>query len=1514
LYRKAETAPFWFIGALRGAFLFCFGYVNNLWISRGGVGGEETKKFSTFVYMNQMGKAVNAAISKVPTLREAAKYLASLGYLVIQTGRDGDPKKPIRRAWNREAVANPDDIEAWGWPDGKAAGIAVVPDGRVVGIDIDAPKSGGKEEAAEAVYYDLLERFPILNEAWIERTPSGGYHIFIKAAPEIDLSKIKKSAKQASGVIIEAKFGRKAALTTHPTEIDGVGYQIINEPRAADELPELGLDFFVYLGLCGVREQNKLKRAAESQSESRKLLQYKLTEAFHLIETAERGCRNTNVFKAFLYIGKLKRLLGDRYENIKEELYNKAKERVVDYDFTEEELRRAALNGLTRGEAQPYREETILIDKNRVHPDFIAQEIAPYLEGRVVYIVGRGWLVWEGKSWKAVTKDVGIRGEIRDAVREIVKWYYRTAVDGEKSEKTLEALEKIEKLIADPMWVRKVEENLATDPIFCFRVEPKDLPKPEDVAHLLPVRNGVINLRSGTLETHEEHKNKYFLGCVDVEYNPNAAAPVFLDALRLWSAGDKEWVDYMQWMLGSLLTGDTSAQKMFIFYGKKANGKSTLLRIIAEILGDFATPVPSDLFKKKKSDTHPTLVMTLQGKRMAYCPDFPDKQALDEEIVKTQTGDKMIARRMREDYVSFDPTHKTIIATNDLPKVNSSREAVLRRLVPIPFRVTFEGSKKKDPRFIEKLRKEKEGILAWLVEGAKKYLSDPDRKPPKSIGDLWEKYKLKDDLVASFIFACIENKEGSHLSRKEVYEVFREYCELNGFAPLTEKVLTRRFREILKPEETKVNGERKYKNIAIKEDWKLHSDEEDLFSEVKADEIDKEDKGGDDEPDPSGGGGLPSDEVNSNGLLNESQPFTYEYIDNPSVLSQLRNLVKGAEIGFDLETTGLNPAHNKVRLLSIYIPSQNKTYVLDLFRIDRKEAWELLTEASLLIGHNINFDLAFIMQDGIYIDNPKAKLWDTMIAEHILEYNKTENKAVDRYSLEYTANKIGIRLNKKLQKSDWNSLLTEEQIEYAALDAFVVYEIYKHQKDRLDNGLKKAFAIEMGALPAVTMLRAFGVGVDTDKLNKIYEDLIKKTKEAENEVDEVYREELKRKGINDLSIFKGINWRSPKQIEEALSRIGLNIEDLGGTGKNILLKYKDNPVVSKLLAFRDIDKQRQLVGQWKKLLMSDGRIYANWKQIGADTGRMSCKEPNLQQVPSKLRECIVPKDGHVLIKADFSQIELRIAAVIANDARMLKAFDEGMDLHKLTAALVKNKNVDEVTKEERQLAKALNFGLIYGMREETLREYASNGYGVNITLQEAAEYRKRFLDTYSGIAKWHQKVEREIRNNKSVIVSTLGGRKREVSEVTAALNTPVQGSGADGLKAAAALYYKRLVEHGLIDKVRIVLMVHDEIVVEAPEKEALKAAHLLTEAMITGMQAIVKGVPIEVEVGIYADWGKTPHRIQTAWETFMKLPKESVVRDAILKGYEPDPYEAGDDLCKYYYINAILNNEEELPF
>jgi DNA polymerase-1 len=404
-----------------------------------------------------------------------------------------------------------------------------------------------------------------------------------------------------------------------------------------------------------------------------------------------------------------------------------------------------------------------------------------------------------------------------------------------------------------------------------------------------------------------------------------------------------------------------------------------------------------------------------------------------------------------------------------------------------------------------------------------------------------------------------------------------------------------------------------------------------------------------------------------------------------------------------------------------------------------------------------------------------------------------------------------------------------------------------------------------------------------------------------------------------------LNWNRLELIKKVLHRHGIQVES---TSEEALAPHKNHPFVATLLKWREATKRGKLLAGLLEPARRGGRIYADWDPLGAGTGRMTCSSPNLQQTPHELRAYIKPREGCVLVKADFSQIELRIAAALAKDRRMLQAFREGTDLHRLTASLILSKSLDQVAKEERQLAKALNFGLLYGMGAAGLQTYAATQYGVSLSLERAREYRQKFFRTYPGLAKWHKATDRTLREAESrgeggVVVETLAGRKRWVEGLTAALNTPVQGTGADGLKSAVATLYKRLLERGLWGEVRIVLLVHDEVVLEAPEPLAIVAAHLLTEAMRVGMEAAMRegvgakgeSVPIEVEAGIYADWGQTPHPLHEAWERFAKIPDGHPVREAILKGEAPDPERDGEYLTDHLIIRAILNGENiEPPF
>jgi len=268
----------------------------------------------------------------------------------------------------------------------------------------------------------------------------------------------------------------------------------------------------------------------------------------------------------------------------------------------------------------------------------------------------------------------------------------------------------------------------------------------------------------------------------------------------------------------------------------------------------------------------------------------------------------------------------------------------------------------------------------------------------------------------------------------------------------------------------------------------------------------------------------------------------------------------------------------------------------------------------------------------------------------------------------------------------------------------------------------------------------------------------------------------------------------------------------------------------------------------------DGRVHAGFDPLAAPTGRFGCSEPNLLALPKRadIRRCIVPPPGHLLIVADYAAIELRALARIANDPRLRRTFAEGGDPHRVTAAAALAKLEAEVTAAERQSAKAVNFGFAFGMGPDRFISYARLTYGVEVTRPQAVAFRDSYLRLYEGVARW----QAQMRATMPCEVRTASGRLRRFRDPHGGycerLNTPVQGTAADGLKQAMVLLRPRLAAIGA----RIVLCVHDELLVEAPADRASEAKAIVEEGMVEGMRTFVPDVPIVVEAAVRSTWAK----------------------------------------------------------
>ncbi|HLT39833.1 MAG TPA: DNA polymerase [Enhygromyxa sp.] len=275
----------------------------------------------------------------------------------------------------------------------------------------------------------------------------------------------------------------------------------------------------------------------------------------------------------------------------------------------------------------------------------------------------------------------------------------------------------------------------------------------------------------------------------------------------------------------------------------------------------------------------------------------------------------------------------------------------------------------------------------------------------------------------------------------------------------------------------------------------------------------------------------------------------------------------------------------------------------------------------------------------------------------------------------------------------------------------------------------------------------------------------------------------------------------------------------------------------------------------------DHRIRARLHPLAADSGRFACTEPNLQQVPAEhtapgLRACFVPAPGHALVIADYAQIELRVAAHLAPCEALRAVFRAGRDPHRATAATLAGKPEHAVDSHERQLAKAVNFGFLFGMGARRFRSYARDSYGLELDERQAEDAREAFFRTFPGIAAWHRRVGALSRRatREPITVTTAMGRRRTFPvgkfSFNAALNIPVQGTAAEGFKLAMLRLRAPLAELGG----RGVLVVHDEYLAELPIEQAERGRQVVEQLMIAAMRELVDSVPIVVEAEIAEHW------------------------------------------------------------
>ena len=569
----------------------------------------------------------------------------------------------------------------------------------------------------------------------------------------------------------------------------------------------------------------------------------------------------------------------------------------------------------------------------------------------------------------------------------------------------------------------------------------------------------------------------------------------------------------------------------------------------------------------------------------------------------------------------------------------------------------------------------------------------------------------------------------------------------------------------------------------------------------------------------------------------------------------------------DLETTGLTPIDSRILLCQIGLPD-NRVFVIDANAVDLKPILPFLSSVKYTkIIQNSKFERRFFLSK---YKTPICSVFDTQLAERIL-YPDNYNFGLKGLAAKYS----NIILDKDIRTSfidKKKNSFSEEQIRYAAMDADVLWHIKDMQQAKLDElGMTKVATMEFDLAQVVASMEETGTPIDRVKWQaklKHYKELHEESRLRMHDL--LFSEDVMDEQLG-LFVRDGINLNSSSQIKKAFNDIGLNVD----TTNEREIALVNHPAAKELLVYRGFQKILSAYGEGflDKIHPFTGRIHADFQQIGTETGRFSCKDPNLQQMPDEFRQCISLKD-HVIIAADYSQIELRILAELSDDPAFISAFSSGEDLHKSTASMMFKIPISSVSKEQRFMAKTINFGISYGMGAgklmDMLNAEASKNGSPKLTYPQVQELLTRYHKTYGKVSKWLAEA-----GNSAFIKGyseTMMGRKRfyerpdpnalnknDYAMQTSAIkrkgaNSPIQGTNADITKLAMLNVQEELQNGGY--QANIIIQVHDEIVVLAHKRQKEEVKGVVVEEMQKAASVFLKKVPVRTDAYISEVWSK----------------------------------------------------------
>jgi DNA polymerase-1 len=564
----------------------------------------------------------------------------------------------------------------------------------------------------------------------------------------------------------------------------------------------------------------------------------------------------------------------------------------------------------------------------------------------------------------------------------------------------------------------------------------------------------------------------------------------------------------------------------------------------------------------------------------------------------------------------------------------------------------------------------------------------------------------------------------------------------------------------------------------------------------------------------------------------------------------LQNILRTGVVSLDTETTHLDPYQGQIGI--VILESGGETFILRKLPAWFEDVFADPDTRKILF--NAKFDLSWIIHH--YGWRKYRHIADCYLNELLIS---TQRRSVKHTLQAVLKRRLGVEISKGEEEGekkelpfaarvDWTGALTDEMVEYACADIIYLRPLDEYLSRQIaETKQGRASQIENDIVSAVAEMGLNGIGIDRPTWETAIEDWLAQADHAHHRLAEVLPQQP--------------NWNSPKQVTAVL-KDAYGIE-LPNTRHATLETFQEEmPALQFLLEYRHWIKRTQNWG-WDFLQQMvnpvTGRVLPSWWQLGTETGRFSCSKPNMQQIPrdKATRALFAAKEGHLIASIDYKAIEMLVAAVIAKDEEFLRVCQEE-DPHTQVAQLVLGAG-STVTSEERQLAKAVGFGLLFGGGVDGFMAYARNNYKVEIARDRAEVVVKSFFDRFPGLkAKRAQAYsffrgpDGEARSPGVLEVRTLTGLRRllqgDSCKPTTWLNTQIQGSAGYGIKCGL----KRLADAGLSQY--LCLQVHDELVLEFPKEQADELAERATSCMVRGMQDVLGPVKVGVDVVIGERW------------------------------------------------------------